>query len=330
MNRRSKLSRHEGHEISWISMTDVFVVGCCIFVVLAFAAQSSLKQQQSDLELKSPSSQSSAKENTSGKTEQEWLALLGEAESQLQNSRKQLAQANARFERDNRAILDEQKRINNKLVGLGGKLENVAFMVDVSKSMRNNKGKNGVVTNNWIPAVQTIERWIDGLDVKSACLIVFGETAEIKVPMQELESGGREKILSALGELNPTSDSTNFLDAFDKAYRIPNLDTIIVFSDGLPSIDINGERIEIEPKKATESDKEYSQRRASMIERNVLRVLQVHKAISEKARKHPNVSINVIGLGAGVYSEKTGNLLNDLALDNGGIFLALPSEIAED
>jgi hypothetical protein len=67
-----------------------------------------------------------------------------------------------------------------------------------------------------------------------------------------------------------------------------------------------------------------------MIERNILRVLQVHKAISEKARKHPDISINVIGLGAGVYSERTGNLLNDLALDNGGIFLALPSEIAEE
>jgi hypothetical protein len=37
----------------------------------------------------------------------------------------------------------------------------------------------------------------------------------------------------------------------------------------------------------------------------------------------------VIGLGAGVYSEKTGNLLNDLALNNGGIFLALPSENIE-
>jgi hypothetical protein len=330
MSRRSKFSRHENQEISWISMTDVFVVGCCIFVILAFVAQASKKQSQSDLISISASSPKAANEAISGKTEKELLAIIDGTKSQLRDTQKRLDEARSRYALENRAILDEQKRINNKLVGLGGRLENVVFMVDVSKSMRNNKGKNGVVTNNWIPAVQTIERWINGLDVKAACLIVFGENAEVKVPMQILESGGREKILSALGQLTPNSDSTNFLDAFEKAYQIQNLDTIIVFSDGLPSIDINGRQIEVEPKKANESDKDYSRRREAMIENNIVRVLQVHKAISEMAQKHSDVAINVIGLGAGVYSEKTGNLLNDLALDNGGIFLALPSKVADD
>jgi hypothetical protein len=41
------------------------------------------------------------------------------------------------------------------------------------------------------------------------------------------------------------------------------------------------------------------------------------------------VAVNVIGLGEAVYNEKTGNLLNDLALDNGGVFLSLPSRILE-
>ncbi len=41
--------------------------------------------------------------------------------------------------------LSQQRRNNKKLVGLGGKLENVVFMVDISKSMQNGKGPNGVV-----------------------------------------------------------------------------------------------------------------------------------------------------------------------------------------
>jgi hypothetical protein len=195
--------------------------------------------------------------------------------------------------------------------------------------MRNNKGRNGVVTNNWSPAVKTIERWIDGLDVKAASLIVFGETAEVKVQMQLLDNGGREKILATLQRLNPDSEATNFLDAFRKVYQIPNLDTIMIFSDGLPSVDVNGKKIEVDAKKDNESDEEYARRRDVLIEDNIVRVLEVHKAISEMAARHPGVAINVIGLGAGVYSEKTGNLLNDLALNNGGIFLALPSENIE-
>ena len=46
--------------------------------------------------------------------------------------------------------------------------------------------------------------------------------------------------------------------------------------------------------------------------------------------KRASVAVNVIGLGAGVYNEKTGNLLNNLALKNGGVFLALPSRVLEN
>ncbi len=37
--------------------------------------------------------------------------------------------------------ISQQRSINNRLVGLGGKLENVVFMVDVSKSMQSGKGQ---------------------------------------------------------------------------------------------------------------------------------------------------------------------------------------------
>ncbi len=172
--------------------------------------------------------------------------------------------------------------------------------------------------NNWVPIVEVIERWINGLNVTSAALIVFGDNAEVKVEMQRLNEGGRERILEILKQIDPNADGTNFLAAFEEAYRIPNLDTIIVFSDGLPSVDVNGNRIFVGGKNNDESDEAYKKRTAQSVTENVSRVLAVHRRISEIAKRHPTVAVNVIGLGAGVYNEKTGNLLNDLALKNGG------------
>jgi hypothetical protein len=226
--------------------------------------------------------------------------------------------------------ISQLRSFNNKLVGLGGKLENVVLMVDVSKSMQSGKGQNGVVLNNWVPIVEVIERWINGLNVTSAALIVFGDRAELKVGMQKLDQGGRERILEVIQQIDPDADGTNFLAAFEEAYRIPNVDTIIVFSDGLPSVDVNGDRIFVDEKKIGESDSAYASRFYKETTENVNRVLAVHRRISEMAKQHPSVSVNAIGLGAGVYNEKTGNLLNDLALNNGGVFLALPSRIVED
>ena len=93
---------------------------------------------------------------------------------------------------------------------------------------------------------------------------------------------------------------------------------------------VNGNRIFIGGKNSGETDEAYKMRVANTVTENVNRVLAVHRRISEMAKKHPSVAVNVIGLGAGVYNEKTGNLLNDLALTNGGVFLALPSRVLED
>lgn len=255
---------------------------------------------------------------------------LNQSESEIIKLKDQLDSALKAAAIAREQAISQQRIFNNKLVGLGGKLENVVFMVDISKSMQSDKGPNGVVLNNWVPIVEVIERWINGLNVGSAALIVFGDSADVKVEMQELNQGGREKILEVLKQIDPNAEGTNFLAAFEKAYRIPNVDTIIVFSDGLPSVDVNGNRIFVGGKNSGESDEAYKMRVAKSVADNVNRVLAVHRRISEMAEEHPSVAVNVIGLGAGVYNEKTGNLLNDLALKNGGVFLALPSRILED
>jgi hypothetical protein len=272
----------------------------------------------------------------SSKTSEALLAMLSQKQTELNLSRAESNQLKERLEvadqqvmRVREQALSQQRSLNNKLVGLGGKLENVVFMVDVSKSMKSGKQADGLLFNNWFPIVEVIERWINGLDVASAALIVFGDNAEVKVQMQDLNQGGRERILNVLKQIDPSADGTNFLAAFEEAYRIPNVDTIIVFSDGLPSIDVNGKRIFINARNSSESDQEYQTRVAQAVAENVERVLAVHRRISEIAKQHPTVAVNVIGLGEAVYNEKTGNLLNDLALDNGGVFLSLPSRILE-
>ena len=255
---------------------------------------------------------------------------LRRAESEVVNLQLQLADA-VRATADARAeAIEQQKAINNKLVGLGGKLESVVLMVDVSKSMQSGMGPNGVVLNNWVPIVEVIERWINALNVESAALIVFGDSAEVKVQMQRLSEGGRERILDVLKQIDPIADGTNFLAAFEEAYRIPGVDTIIVFSDGLPSVDVNGNRILVSNRNRGESEVAYKARIATEVSDNINRVLAVHRRISEMAKQHPNVAVNVIGLGSGLYNERTGNLLNDLALNNGGVFLALPSRVLSD
>jgi len=257
-------------------------------------------------------------------------SLLGTKRAEIKQLKLDIEMADQEFQRIREKAISQQRSINNKLVGLGGKLENVVLMVDVSKSMQSGKGPNGVVLNNWVPIVEVIERWINGLNVRSAALIFFGDKAEVKVGMQELDQGGRERILEVIKQIEPDADGTNFLAAFDEAYRIPSVDTIIIFSDGLPSVDLNGDRIFVDGRKTGESDFSYANRVSKETIDNVSRVLAVHRRISEMARQHPSVSVNAIGLGAGVYNEKTGNLLNDLALNNGGVFLALPSRIIQE
>lgn len=276
-----------------------------------------------------------SRENASELTEKQALASqikkledgLNLSESEIIKLKEQLAGARKAATDARGQAISQQRAINNKLVGLGGKLENVVFMVDISKSMQSGKGPNGVVLNNWVPIVEVIERWINGLNVTSAALIVFGDSAEVKVQMQRLSDGGRERILEILKQIDPNADGTNFLAAFEEAYRIPNVDTIIVFSDGLPSVDINGNRIFVAGRNNGESEDAYKARVAATVTENVSHVLAVHRKISDMAKQHPNVAVNVIGLGSGVYNERTGNLLNDLALKNGGVFIALPSRI---
>ena len=337
MKRSLGKSNSNQSEVGWISTTDIFIFGTCFLLLISVAAvkkrdaieqkllgknteldQTTTKLAEAGVILDRATKQredterqllASERDLESKKQELERESIktkslqgeLREARLDVEISKRQLADA----VENERKKLDEftknQRQLNNELVGLGGQLDKVVVMVDVSKSM-NEK-------NNWEPALEIIERWILNLDVGSAAFVLFGDSANLEIPMQSLDDRSRLQFVASVRKVVPNAKSTNFHDAFRMAYSINDVDTIIAFSDGLPSVDMNGKQIT--------SDEED----------NLERVLEVHTEILKMAGDHPNVTVNAIGLGNRVYTKETGNLLNELALKTGGIFLAVPSKV---
>ena len=217
-----------------------------------------------------------------------------------------------------------QKRLNNQLLGLRGDLRRVAIIVDISNSMlgASNQGKS-----YWDLTMGMIDRWINSLDVEEAALIFFGNEAKLAVPMGRLDETLRQSISKITKEASPTDSQTNFLVAFRLAFSIDQIDTIIVFSDGLPSVDVDGKKIHAPAaRRPNETESDYRARIDSSIKANVKKILAVHQEIVALIRLHPKVAVNAVGLGDKVYSPHTGNLLNELALQSGGVFIAVPGQ----
>ncbi len=244
------------------------------------------------------------KEKKARKRDQETVAFLQEKIRESEKER-EVADRTARA---------TQRKLNNKLVGLRGELKKVVLMVDVSGSM--------TTQNNWQPTLATIGRWVENLDVEQASLITFGTKAEELFAMQKLTDLSRDRLLRRLSSIEPAAEATNFLAAFQKAYEIADLDTIIIFSDGLPSVDVNGIKLIAGGGLPQE---EFDRRQ----KQNYDSVRAVQKRILEMANAHPKVAINAIGLGPQVANKEVGNLLNQLAFENNGIFIALQSETRE-
>ncbi len=336
MTRRFGRSKSNQSEVGWISTTDIFVFGTCFLLLISVAAiknrdvvkqelltrsteldqtRTKLKETGANLELATEQiadikNQLLLKQQESEDTKRQLVLEsssvkplqedLRQAKLEIESSKRQLAEIVETERKKLEELTKNQRQLNNELVGLGGRLEKVVIMVDVSQSM-NEK-------NNWEPALEIIERWILNLDVGSAAFVLFGDTANLEIPMQTLDDRSRLQIVASVRNVVPSATSTNFHDAFRMAYGIDGVDTIIAFSDGLPSVGVNGKPI-------TSDDED-----------NLERVLEVHSEILKMAENHPNVTVNAIGLGNRVYTKETGNLLNELALKTGGIFLAVPSK----
>lgn len=164
-----------------------------------------------------------------------------------------------------------QEAIHQELLGVGGKLRKVAFLMDCSNSM--GRQQNDPV---WSDAVEIFNTWIKYLPVEEAVLIAFANDVATYPQQRQLlpiSTNGKPILLKQLGlEQRPTAaqfsvsqrlklaekrafeddrSTRDFLaswletaevkgwtatrKALETAFSYPEIDTIILFTDGQPT-----------------------------------------------------------------------------------------------
>ncbi|MCI0338638.1 MAG: VWA domain-containing protein [Acidobacteria bacterium] len=122
--------------------------------------------------------------------------------------------------------------INQQLIGLNGNLQRVVMIVDRSGSMKQGR--------KWEYTRSIIKTWLEYLPIEQCALITFSNEAEVFPSngtfldmLSPVGKDNRTKLLKQFDLVSPEGD-TNTLSALQKAYAYPDLDTIILFTDGFP------------------------------------------------------------------------------------------------
>ena len=191
-----------------------------------------------------------------------------------------------------RRLQEAEKRLQKEIVGLRGPLKRVVMLFDVSGSMGR---KSGGGEGRWDLARGVVATWLKYLPFEEVALITFNDTVRafpgnrefINLRGSEAQtSQAINDILVTLAQIQPSGD-TNTLAALEEAYQYPNLDTILLFTDGAPYM--KG-------------------------------MPDIHKRIYQLLREHHNIPINTVGLG-NYFTKGFSDFLLRVATDTGGTFL---------
>jgi chromosome segregation ATPase len=182
-----------------------------------------------------------------------------------------------------------EKTINRELVGLRGDLRRVAILFDSSGSM-NESGR-------WEEVQRIASTWLDYLEVDECVLIVFASQANafpsdgsmIRVSGAEGDAN-RVRLSEHLRAVEPEG-WTNTLAAMRLAYSYEDLDTIILFSDGAPTLANSGT---------------FDERSAQQI--------------YSLCRQNADIPVNAIGLG-NYFDQELSTFLRTVASLTGGTFV---------
>jgi len=183
-----------------------------------------------------------AKLSAGDKKAEEYLVQLKRAATLLESLRlenQKLEVTLTKAEQQRQLELLEEGRHNRELVGLKGPLNRVAILFDASGSMR--QAGAGGESDRWAEAQEIAATWLQHLNVQQCVLIVFssdirtfpgdGSLADLRGASGKAT---REALLQQLKAVSPRG-RTNTLDALRKAYEY-DVDTILLFSDGAPSM----------------------------------------------------------------------------------------------
>jgi hypothetical protein len=231
----------------------------------------------------------------SDKRAEEYLAQMQRAAALLKSltvEKEDLQVRLTKTEQQRQTQLLEEAENNRTLVGLKGRVQRVAIVLDASGSMRQAGAGGG---DRWAEARDIVATWLSHLNVEHCVLIVYsvdvrtfpgdGTLADLRgAPGKETRDG----LMAQLQSITPGGWTDTFA-ALQKAYAY-DVDTILLFSDGAPSKVASGA---------------YDDRLAQQI--------------YQLCEQHAGIPVNTIGLG-NYFDKDMSTFLRKVATITGGAF----------
>ncbi len=235
-------------------------------------------------------------------------AKIRERESELAKLERQLALVNSKLIASDKELarlklqIADMIKYSNKVLDLRGPMKNVVFVFDTSASMKLNEFDRTYK--------EVLKAWLGALRYEKFALLQFSTDVRSA-------TGKGWKTQADLSEINQYIDQfraeghTNLRKALEQALAYPNVDTIILFSDGEPNL------FGDDP---TQPMKDSNQQ-----------WIKGQPAIDDLNRRlrgggNPQkVVINTVGMG-NYLNQTYGTFLQSLARDNRGRFVGLGVE----
>jgi len=218
---------------------------------------------------------------------------------------------------------DQIKRdSDSRFAGIAMTGRRVVFLIDISGSMKLLDDKTPA-PNKWNTVIDTVGKVAKSIpDLELFQVVLFSRKAEyLALPQSSGASwnvyrgdASIQELSTALKAVNPDGD-TNLYEGMDLAFRLKpgGLDTIYLFSDGLPTSG-PGQTAEQE-KNATPGE------RSDRLGKHLLRTLRTVWNAPNPARPTGRVKINSIGFF--FESPEVGAFLWSLSRDNDGSFVGM-------
>ena len=274
-----------------------------------------LRERRTELDALDARYRAMRKETTDAKT-----AVAARADDDAK-MRKELADARTQIidlQGQKQKIADkfDQMKIDsdNKFAGIALTGKNVVFLVDISGSMRL-KGDDTADPDKWLGVVETVGKVMRSVpDLERYQIVLFSTTAGYPVGdgkwLPYKGDASVKDVLAALKKAN-VDGGTNLYDGFDLAFRLrpDGLDTIYLFSDGLPSLGA--------PLTADQERTLTGPKRTEMLSRHLRnKLLEWNRPLDRK-----RVRVNAIGF---YYdSPEVGAFLWSLAREHDGSFVGM-------
>jgi archaellum component FlaC len=201
-------------------------------------------------------------------------------------------------------------RVHQELLGIKGDMKKVAILLDHSGSMNIATPGPGNRTR-WQYCLEIVKTWVRHLEMERCILVVFSTEAKVFPEgggMFEVKVEGRvadqKKLEEILDGLKTPNGATNTLEALKKAYAVPDLSSIILFTDGKPEDDRTA---------SLRSNPEAARLHTEMLQAQVY-------ALIERSQNARAVPINTVGLGDYFKPELSAFLMKVSEL-TGGVFI---------